>query len=104
MSQITKTTSMKENAEMALSDLTKITKYSQELQSMFSINDNLEDWIKAKLNYACDYVSAVKDYLKFYRSERQLGSDDKSINEKWSMHYKKSISCDNPKGLSYTAL
>ena len=98
-----KTTSMKENAEMALSDLTKITKYSQELQSMFSVNDNLEDWVKAKLNYAGDYVSAVKDYLKFYQSERQLGSDDKSINEKWSMHYKKSISCDNPKGFSQKA-
>lgn len=103
MSQITKTTSMKENAEMALSDLTKITKYSQELQSMFSVNDNLEDWVKAKLNYACDYVSAVKDYLKFYQSERQLGSDDKSINEKWSMHYEKSISCDNPKRFSQKA-
>ena len=98
-----KTTSMKENAEMALSDLTKITKYSQELQSMFSVNDNLEDWVKAKLNHACDYVATVRDYLKFYQNEKELGSDDKSINEKWSIHYKNSINCDNPKGFSQKA-
>jgi hypothetical protein len=95
--------SMKENAEMALSDLTKIIKYSQDLQSMFSVNDNLEDWVKAKLNHACDYVATVRDYLKFYQSEKELGSDDKSINEKWSIHYKNSINCDNPKGFSQQA-
>ena len=42
-----------ENAEMAQSDITKIIDYSEKLQSMFTVNDNLEDWVKAKLNHAC---------------------------------------------------
>ena len=56
-----------ENAEMAQSDITKIIDYSEKLQSMFTVNDNLEDWVKAKLNHACDDVATVRDYLKFYR-------------------------------------
>lgn len=60
-----------ENAEMAQSDVTKIIDYSEKLQSMFNTQDNLEDWVKAKLNHACDYVATVRDYLKFYRDERE---------------------------------
>jgi GH24 family phage-related lysozyme (muramidase) len=62
---------LEENAEMSQSDVNKIIKYSEELQNMFSINDNLEDWVKAKLNHACDYVATVRDYLKFYRDEKE---------------------------------
>ena len=61
---------MNENAEMSQSDITKIIDYSEKLQSMFSVNDNLEDWVKAKLNHACDYVATVRDYLKFYHDEK----------------------------------
>ena len=68
-----------ENAEMAQSDITKIIDYSEKLQSMFTVNDNLEDWVKAKLNHACDYVTTVRDYLKFYRDERK--SIDELLNE-----------------------
>jgi hypothetical protein len=60
-----------ENVDMAQSDINKIIKYSDSLQSMFSTNDNLDDWIKAKLNHACDYVATVRDYLKFYIDERE---------------------------------
>ena len=92
-----------ENSEMAQSDLTKIIDYSEKLQSMFDANDNLEDWVKAKLNHACDYVATVRDYLKFYRSEKELNTEDSQINEKWSSNYKKSINCANPKGFSQKA-
>jgi len=92
-----------ENAEMAQSDITKIVDYSEKLQSMFDVNDNLEDWVKAKLNHACDYVSTVRDYLKFYRDEKESGTPDDQINEKWSMKYKKSINCNNPKGFGQKA-
>jgi len=73
-----------ENAEMAQSDITKIIDYSEKLQSMFDVNDNLEDWVKAKLNHACDYVATVRDYLKFYNEEKQkalkqLNSDAKEL-------------------------
>jgi len=69
-----------ENAEMAQSDITKIIDYSEKLQSMFDVNDNLEDWVKAKLNHACDYVATVRDYLKFYNEEKQkVNSDAKEL-------------------------
>ena len=90
-----------ENAEMAQSDITKIIDYSEKLQSMFDVNDNLEDWVKAKLNHACDYVATVRDYLKFYNEEKQKGTQN--IDEVWSNKYKKSIDCSNPKGFSQKA-
>ena len=90
-----------ENAEMAQSDITKIIDYSEKLQSMFTINDNLEDWVKAKLNHACDYVATVRDYLKFYNEEKQKGTQN--IEEKWTHKYKKSIDCSNAKGFSQKA-
>ena len=86
-----------------MSDVTKIIKYSQKLQSMFSTTDNLEDWVKAKLNHACDYVATVRDYLKFYNSEKEKNTEQSAINEKWSSSYKKSINCNNPKGFSQKA-
>ena len=90
-----------ENAEMAQSDITKIIDYSEKLQSMFDVNDNLEDWVKAKLNHACDYVATVRDYLKFYNEEKEKGTQN--IEEKWSNTYKKSIDCSNAKGFSQKA-
>lgn len=90
-----------ENAEMAQSDITKIIDYSEKLQSMFTVNDNLEDWVKAKLNHACDYVATVRDYLKFYNEEKEKGTQN--IEEKWSNTYKKSIDCGNAKGFSQKA-
>lgn len=72
--------SMKENnAEMAMSDMTKVIKYSNDLQKMFNVNDDLEDWVKAKLNHAADYVATVRDYLKFYHDEKE--SIDELLNE-----------------------
>ena len=92
-----------ENAEMSQSDVTKIIDYSEKLQSMFDVNDNLEDWVKAKLNHACDYVATVRDYLKFYHDEKEAGTTDDQIDEKWTNSYKKSINCSNPKGFSQKA-
>ena len=92
-----------ENAEMAQSDVTKLIDYSEKLQSMFNVSDNLEDWVKAKLNHACDYVATVRDYLKFYQDEKEAGTPIDQINEKWSMKYKKSIDCNNPKGFGQKA-
>jgi len=71
-----------ENAEMAQSDITKIIDYSEKLQSMFTVNDNLEDWVKAKLNHACDYVATVRDYLKFYSDEKEAGASDEKLCKK----------------------
>jgi len=96
-------TSLNENAEMAMSDVHKIVKYSNDIQQLFSVQDNLEDWVKAKLNHACDYVATVRDYLKFYRDEKEAGTSLNQIDEKWTNKYKKSINCSNPKGFSQKA-
>ena len=92
-----------ENAEMAMSDMTKAIEYSDKLQKMFNVNDDLEDWVKAKLNHAADYIATVRDYLKFYHDEKSLGTSDQEINEKWTRKYKTSIDCSNPKGFSQKA-
>lgn len=92
-----------ENAEMAMSDMTKAIEYSDKLQKMFNVNDDLEDWVKAKLNHAADYIATVRDYLKFYHDEKSLGTSDQKINERWTRKYKTSIDCSNPKGFSQKA-
>jgi hypothetical protein len=90
-----------ENIKMAQSDVTNLIDYSEKLQSLFDVNDNLEDWVKAKLTIACDYVATVLDYLKFYTEEQAMNTQN--IQEKWSSSYKKSINCSNPKGFSQKA-
>jgi len=90
-----------ENAEMAQSDVTKLIDYSEKLQSLIDVNDNLEDWVKAKLTISCDYVATVRDYLKFYTEEKEKNTPN--IEEKWSNSYKKSINCSNAKGFSQKA-
>jgi len=90
-----------ENAEMAQSDVTKLIDYSEKLQSLIDANGNLEDWVKAKLTIACDYVANVRDYLKFYTEEQEMNTQN--IQEKWSSSYKKSIDCSNAKGFSQKA-
>lgn len=70
-----------ENAEMAMSDMTKVIKYSAQLQKMFNVNDDLEDWVKAKLNHACDYIATVRDYLKFYHERSSSVSEIEVYNE-----------------------
>lgn len=92
-----------ENAEMSMSDMTKTIEYSDKLQKMFNVNDDLEDWVKAKLNHAADYIATVRDYLKFYHDEKSLGTSDQEINEKWTRKYKTSIDCSHPKGFSQKA-
>ena len=70
-----------ENAEMAMSDITKLIKYSEDLQKMFNSSEDLEDWVESKLNHACDYVATVRDYLKFYRDKSGSVSEVEIYNE-----------------------
>jgi len=76
-----------ENSEMAMSDMTKAIKYSDDIQKMFDVNDDLEDWVKAKLNHAADYVATVRDYLKFYHDEKEsineLSNEEKELKSKY---------------------
>lgn len=69
----------------AKNDLHKIISYSEKLQKKIE-NVELEDWIKAKLTHAEDYINTVLDYLKFYKNEENLNKMSignlRSINSK----------------------
>lgn len=76
-----------ESLDHAKNDLNKIVKYSKNLQSMISPCMPLEDWVKAKLTHAEDYMNTVLDYIKYYKIEhespnRMAVGDLLSINSK----------------------
>ncbi len=68
----------------AKNDLHKIIQYSEKLQKIID-NIEIEDWVRAKLTHAEDYINTVLDYIKYYKTEEKnkmaLG-DLKSINSK----------------------
>lgn len=74
-----------ENYEHSKNDLHKIIQYSEKLQSMIP-NKPLEDWVKAKLTHAEDYINIVLDYVKYYKAEQKENNmalgDLRSINSK----------------------
>jgi hypothetical protein len=88
-----------ENSEMVKNDLHKIIDYSEKLQSMIKKDKDMEDWVKAKLTHAADYIDTVFDYLRFYERDEVRHVMD----ERWSKKYKKSINCNKPKGFSQKA-
>lgn len=94
-----------ENSDMSKSDIHKIIDYSEKLQSMIDPNQKLEDWIKAKLTHAVDYLNTVFDYLSFYveiqpKNINEYNKPRKGMKSRWSVQRKKKINCKNPKGFS----
>ena len=54
-----------ENSNMAKSDLFNIADNAKTLHDMLDDNHPLDDWAKAKLTKAADYVNAVLKYVKY---------------------------------------
>ena len=52
-------------AGMAKSDLFKISNYGQEIHDMLSGDENLPEWLEAKITKAADYLGSVKHYLEY---------------------------------------
>lgn len=75
---------LKEN-ELAQKDIHKIISYSEKIQELIK-NKDLEDWIKAKLNHAEDYIGTVLDYLSFYNKEES--SNKMSLGNLKNINYK----------------
>lgn len=76
-----------EDYQHAKNDLYKIVKYSEDLMGMISPCEELEDWVKAKLTHAEDYLNTVLDYIKYYKFEGKIPNkmaigDLKSIQDK----------------------
>lgn len=76
-----------QNYDHAKNDLYKIIQYSEKLLSLISPCIELEDWVKAKLTHAEDYINITLDYIKYYKLEnnfpnKMAAGDLKSINSK----------------------
>ena len=74
---------LKESSEISKSDLHKIINYSERLQSVINPEKDLDDWVKAKLTHASDYLNSVYNYLRFYNEK------NKSVNEITRSNFKK---------------
>jgi hypothetical protein len=71
--------------DLAKNDVHKVIEYSKKLQEIIKVNTVLEDWVKAKLTHAEDYLNTVYDYLMFYKQ------DNKNENSKMAVGDLKSI-------------
>lgn len=71
-----------ENSEIIKNDLHKIIDYSEKLQSMIKKDKDMEDWVKAKLTHAADYIDTVFDYLRFYERDEVRHVMDETWSQK----------------------
>jgi hypothetical protein len=76
----------KEN-DLAKKDIHKIINYSKKLQQMIDLNSDLEDWVKAKLTHAEDYLNTVFDYLMFYKQDNK-NENKMALGDLRSIEYK----------------
>ena len=50
--------------EMARQDLSTAAEAAEELRSILSAEDNLPEWVQAKITKALDYLDTSRDYMK----------------------------------------
>jgi hypothetical protein len=50
--------------EMAQQDLTTAADAAEELRSILSADENLPEWVQAKITKAVDYLDTTRDYMK----------------------------------------
>ncbi len=55
----------KGEGSMARSQLRRATKYSQQLGEMIRVDDDLPEWVEAKITKASDYLGSVYHYLDY---------------------------------------
>jgi hypothetical protein len=55
----------KDEGSMAHSQLRRTTKYSQQLSEMIQSDDDLPEWVEAKITKASDYLGSVYHYLDY---------------------------------------
>jgi NH3-dependent NAD+ synthetase len=80
-------TEQKDN-DLAKNDIHKIIEYSKKLQKIIKIDTQLEDWVKAKLTHAEDYLNTVYDYLMFYKQDNKNESSKMAVGDLKSILYK----------------
>jgi hypothetical protein len=53
-----------QEGEMAQQDLRTASDAADELRSILSADENLPEWVQAKITKAVDYLDTVRDYMK----------------------------------------
>jgi uncharacterized protein YifN (PemK superfamily) len=53
-----------QEGEMAQQDLTTAVDAAEELRSILSADENLPEWVQAKITKAVDYLDTTRDYMK----------------------------------------
>ena len=69
--------------DMAKTQLTSIIRNSKEIIDILSDNQNLPEWVQAKIVKAEDYISTVKDYMAS-ETERNITKTNEMVKSKKS--------------------
>ena len=73
--------------DMAKDDLRTIDDAAEELYSILQADDNLPEWVQAKITKAVDYIDTARDYMKAQNYEEGMAEgfnfDDKKGRWEW---------------------
>jgi hypothetical protein len=62
--------------DMAKDDLHTIDDAAEELYSILQADDNLPEWVQAKITKAVDYIDTARDYMKAQNYEEDTQTDE----------------------------
>jgi hypothetical protein len=62
--------------DMAKDDLRTINSAAQELYAILDADENLPEWVQAKITKAVDYIDTVRDYMKANKYEEDVQTDE----------------------------
>lgn len=82
-----------EEVEMALSDLSKLSKLSHKLLHMLEDQQSLDGWVAAKITKATDYISSVFDYMTDESEDGCECSDNSNEEGIYSQGYEDMSKC-----------
>lgn len=67
-----------QEGKMAQQDLSTAEQAAEELRSILSSNENLPEWVQAKITKAVDYLDTARDYMKSVDESRMRNLDTMS--------------------------
>ena len=62
--------------DMAKDDLRTINGAAQELYDILNSDENLPEWVQAKITKAADYIDTVRDYMKSNKEVESVEEDE----------------------------
>ena len=62
--------------DMAKDDLRTINSAAKELYSILDADENLPEWVQAKITKAVDYIDTVRDYMKANKYAEDIDMDE----------------------------